>query len=64
MIFRQDETGKKVSWAWEPTTFAALDRAPSYVEMLTCLEMAKQASQLPAESRLGATTGSASTGRR
>jgi hypothetical protein len=23
--------------------FAALDRAPSYVELLTCLEMAKQA---------------------
>jgi hypothetical protein len=32
-------------------------RAPSYVELLTCLEMAKQAQELPAESKMGATTG-------
>ena len=47
------------------TSFAALDRAPSYVELLTCLEMAKQASELPPESRIGvATTGSGGTGRK
>src|SRR5262245_56234160 len=33
--------------------FAGLDRAPSYVELLTCLEIAKQASELPAESKMG-----------
>ena len=33
--------------------FAALDHAPSYVELLTCLEMAKQAQELPAESKIG-----------
>jgi len=33
--------------------FAALDRAPSYVELLTCLEMAKQATELPEESKAG-----------
>jgi len=33
--------------------FAGLDRAPSYVELLTCLEMAKQAKELPAESKSG-----------
>jgi hypothetical protein len=27
--------------------FVVLDRAPSYVELLTCLEMAKQAAELP-----------------
>ena len=31
--------------------FAALDRAPSYVELLTCLEMAKQAQGLPPDSK-------------
>jgi hypothetical protein len=31
--------------------FAALDRAPSYVELLTCLEMAKQAQELPPDSK-------------
>lgn len=31
--------------------FAALDRAPSYVELLTCLEMAKQAKELPKDSK-------------
>ena len=33
--------------------FAALDRAPSYVELLTCLEMAKQSKELPEESKTG-----------
>jgi len=33
--------------------FAGLDRAPSYVELLTCLEMAKQSTELPAESKAG-----------
>jgi hypothetical protein len=33
--------------------FAGLDRAPSYVELLTCLEMAKQAMELPQESKMG-----------
>src|SRR5262249_24518498 len=35
------------------TGFAALDRAPSYVEFLTCLEMAKQVKELPEESKMG-----------
>ena len=33
--------------------FAGLDRAPSYVELLTCLEIAKQAAELPEESKAG-----------
>jgi hypothetical protein len=33
--------------------FAALDNAPSYLELLTCLEMAKQAKELPEESKMG-----------
>ena len=33
--------------------FAGLDRAPSYVELLTCLEMAKQSKDLPSESKAG-----------
>ena len=33
--------------------FVGLDRAPSYVELLTCLEMAKQAAELPKESKAG-----------
>jgi len=33
--------------------FVALDRAPSYVELLTCLEMAKQAAELPEDSKMG-----------
>lgn len=37
--------------------FAALDRSPSYVELLTCLEIAKQAKDLPEESKMEATTG-------
>jgi len=31
--------------------FVALDRAPSYVELLTCLEMARQAQELPPDSK-------------
>jgi hypothetical protein len=27
--------------------------APNYVELLTCLEMAKQAKELPEESKMG-----------
>jgi len=33
--------------------FAGLDRSPSYVELLTCLEMAKQAKELPEDSKMG-----------
>ncbi|MGA9001102.1 MAG: hypothetical protein WB504_01410 [Pseudolabrys sp.] len=33
--------------------FAGLDRAPSYVELLTCLEIAKQAKELSQESKMG-----------
>ena len=33
--------------------FASLDRAPSYVELLTCLEMAKQVQELPEDSKKG-----------
>ncbi|MGA9282889.1 MAG: hypothetical protein WBW00_16620 [Pseudolabrys sp.] len=32
--------------------FAALDRAPSYVELLTCLELAKQTQELPPDSKV------------
>ena len=45
------------------TGFVALDRAPSYVELLTCLEMAKQAQELPAESKTGTTIGAGSVRR-
>jgi len=33
--------------------FASLGASPSYVELLTCLEMAKQAKELPEESKMG-----------
>jgi len=33
--------------------FVSLDRAPSYVELLTCLEMAKPAQDLPEDSKKG-----------
>ena len=33
--------------------FASLDKAPSYVELLTCLEMAKQVQKLPEDSKKG-----------
>jgi hypothetical protein len=35
--------------------FSSLGSAPSYVELLTCLEMAKQAKELPAASKMGTT---------
>ena len=35
------------------SSFASLDRAPSYVELLTCLEMAKQVQELPEDSKKG-----------
>ena len=40
------------------TNLVTLGGAPSYVELLTCLEMAKQAQELPAESKADTTTGS------
>jgi len=40
------------------TSFVEMGGAPSYVELLTCLEMAKQAKELPPESKSDATTGS------
>jgi hypothetical protein len=33
--------------------FSSLGSSPSYVELLTCLEMAKQAKELPEASKLG-----------
>ena len=39
------------------TRFSSLGSAPSYVELLTCLEMAKQAKELPEASKMG-TSGS------
>jgi len=35
--------------------FSSLGSSPSYVELLTCLEMAKQAKELPATSKMGTT---------
>jgi len=35
------------------TGFAELDRAPSYVELLSCLEIAKQVDELPDELKEG-----------
>ena len=37
--------------------FSSLGSSPSYVELLTCLEMAKQAKELPEESKKMGTTG-------
>lgn len=34
------------------TRLVGIDRAPSYVELLTCLEMAKQVKELPEESKM------------
>ena len=39
----QDWTQYSAAQRAQCAGFAALDRAPSYVELLTCLEMAKQA---------------------
>ena len=33
--------------------FSSLGSSPSYVQLLTCLEMAKQAKELPAASKMG-----------
>jgi hypothetical protein len=35
--------------------FSSLGNSPSYVELLTCLEMAKQAKELPEASKMGTT---------
>jgi hypothetical protein len=35
--------------------FSSLGSSPSYVELLTCLEMAKQAKELPEASKMGTT---------
>lgn len=37
----------------ECVRFSALGSNPSYVELLTCLEMAKQAKELPEASKMG-----------
>ena len=61
----QDWTKYTATQRSDCASFAGLDRAPSYVELLTCLEMAKQASELPPESKAGGvTTGSGGTGPR
>jgi hypothetical protein len=48
----QDWTQYSAAQRRQCAGFAALDRAPSYVELLTCLEMAKQAKELPADSKM------------
>ena len=52
----QDWTQYSAAQRAQCAGFAALDRAPSYVELLTCLEMAKQAKELPVESTMDAVT--------
>ena len=54
----QDWTQYSATQRANCTSFVELGGAPSYVELLTCLEMAKHAQELPADSKLGATTGS------
>lgn len=49
----QDWTKYNATQRTQCASFASLDKAPSYVELLTCLEMAKQAAELPAESKVG-----------
>jgi hypothetical protein len=51
--FEQDWTQYTAAQRNQCAGFAGLDRAPSYVELLTCLEMAKQAKELPQESKMG-----------
>ena len=48
------ETGRRYNAAQKRQCagFAALDRAPSYVELLTCLEIAKQTQELPPDSKV------------
>jgi hypothetical protein len=50
---RQDWTQYSIAQRNQCAGFAGLDRAPSYVELLTCLEMAKQSNELPADSKAG-----------
>src|SRR5262249_16077882 len=54
----QDWTQYSATQRANCTNLVKLGGAPSYVELLTCLEMAKQAQELPAESKPGTTTGS------
>jgi hypothetical protein len=49
----QDWTQYSATQRRQCAGFAGLDRAPSYVELLTCLEMAKQAKELPEDSKMG-----------
>ena len=49
----QDWTQYNAAQRSQCAGFAGLDRAPSYVELLTCLEIAKQAKELPQESKMG-----------
>jgi hypothetical protein len=49
----QDWTHYSTTQRAQCAGFASLDRAPSYVELLTCLEMAKQAQELPEDSKKG-----------
>ena len=49
----QDWTRYNAAQRTHCENFVGLDRAPSYVELLTCLEMAKQAAELPKESKAG-----------
>lgn len=52
----QDWTQYSAAQRAQCAGFVALDRAPSYVELLTCLEIAKQAKKLPVESTMSAVT--------
>jgi hypothetical protein len=49
----QEWTHYSVTQRAQCGSFASLDRAPSYVELLTCLEMAKQVQELPEDSKKG-----------
>ncbi len=49
----QDWTHYSTAQRAQCAGFASLDRAPSYVELLTCLEMAKQVQELPEDSKKG-----------
>ncbi|HET8974464.1 MAG TPA: hypothetical protein VFN63_14380 [Pseudolabrys sp.] len=62
----EEDAHSKLHWAqYSPAQragcvrFSSLGSSPSYVELLTCLEMAKQAKELPEVSKMG-TSGSAS----
>jgi len=49
----QDWTHYSTAQRAQCAGFASPDKAPSYVELLTCLEMAKQVQQLPEDSKKG-----------